>query len=163
MPNDSARCHDCGAAFVPDPGESRCAACRRKREKLAGLIGGAVERGQRNIDDIARSTGLSPRQVSKTLQTSNYLRHAAESNETCVQCGERPAQQGSPFCLACRLALYKSLGDAASETERNQKGKKKRAKSGMESGSTMAALSEKRRKTGSHRFNPAPSQRKGYR
>lgn len=163
MPPDFGRCHDCGGSFVPAGTETRCEGCARKRAKLLGLIGNAVERGNARVSDIARETGVSEREISKTIQTSHYLAHAANSDETCEQCGERPAQKGSTFCLACRLALHKSLGDAAAVTRDKQKRKKKKPEDRMRSMTTMGALSEKRRRTGSHRFNPAPSQRKGYR
>jgi hypothetical protein len=163
MPPECARCHDCGVSFVPAGSETRCEGCRHKREKLLGLIGNAVERGHSNLRDIARETGFSEKQISKTIQASHYLAHAANSDETCEQCGERPAQKGSTFCLACRLALHKSLGDAATTTRDKQKRKKKKPEDRLRSMTTMGALSEKRRRTGSHRFNPAPTQRKGYR
>jgi len=162
MATEQARCHDCGTP-LETVGESRCDACLRKRARLLGLIENAVERGSSNIRDIARSTGFSRSEVAKTIQSSHYLAQAADSDEICSHCRERFAQKGCAYCLACRLALHKSLGDAASATRDGEKNRPKKPEDRMRSLTTSAALREKRRRTGSHRFDPAPKQRKGYR
>lgn len=162
MAIEKARCHDCGVQFE-SIGDSRCEACRKKRERLLGLIGNAVERGASNVRDIAKNTGFSRSEVAKTIQSSHYLSHVANSDEICTQCRERFAQQGSLYCLACRLALHKSLGDAATATRDGEKKRPKKPEDRMKSLTTTDALREKRRRTGSHRFDPSPKLRKGYR
>ncbi len=86
------------------------------------------------------------------------LARGLDPDGTCSQCGVRRALASSGRCVGCQLALYKSLGDVASDVAYAP-----RPKTAMGGGRMhiLAAVQEKRRRTGSYRFFAAPQSIKG--
>ncbi len=77
---------------------------------------------------------------------------------TCSQCGEREALASSERCIGCQLALYKLLGDVVADVT-FALAMKPLGTAGRTH--VLAAVQEKRRRTGSYRFNTAPQSIKG--
>lgn len=155
-------CKRCRKLFVPRSSPLFCPACENENYRDEDLIEQAIIRhGLKKPRQIAQWTGLPLARVKRALRNSRILAHAAETDTPCVRCGQRPAQKGAEYCLTCRLDLQNSLRESATDLAR--KLPERPAPSDVASLSAVTALSRKRRRTGTYRFNPAPSQRKGYR
>jgi hypothetical protein len=94
------------------------------------------------------------------MDSSNLLAHEVEKDELCFKCGLKPAQPGSELCLGCRLEIHKSLGDAAIDVGQKIVEVQRRPESYLKGVSARTALEMKRQRTGTHRFDPSPKQRK---
>jgi hypothetical protein len=155
-------CKSCRKLFVPRSSSVYCPACENESDRDEDLIERAITRyGLKKPRQIADWTGLPLARVKRALRESRVLAHAAETDARCARCGERPVQKGSDYCLSCRLDLQNSFRDSA--TDLSRKLPERPAPSDTASVSAVTALSRKRRRTGTYRFNPAPAQRKGYR
>ena len=151
-----ARCH---SVYDTRDGSQICAACYLKDEGDRSLIETAIEtRRARTVSDVTAATRLPRARIRKILREAPELAQALEPDGACSQCGGRRALASSGRCVACQLALYKSLGDVAAAVAFAP-----RPKSATEGGRIhiLAAVQEKRQRTGSYRFYPAPPSIKG--
>jgi len=150
-----ANCRECGKLFEREEGKALCIECSATRETNVAEIREAIERRREQFfEDIASDTGLSEEEVRGIIVETPSLRDGVIFQHTCARCGQRDAQSGSDYCLACRLDLYKSLGDAAYEVDADiaEHGPPDEA---PETESLLNAMSEKRARTGTSAFNPA--------
>ena len=163
MTADTRKCKECGKAYDSHMGEDLCEVCLIQRDRILTQVEEAIGRtGKRSSKDIADVTGLSVRDVKRTMRSSHMLAHEGLSEDICGSCNSKFAQKGSRFCLQCRLELHKSLGDAADTLLDDIKARGQSLKETMKNMSTSEALEDKRRRTGAHRFDPSPKQSKRY-
>ena len=152
-------CATCGGVYNTRYGSQVCAACYLEDEADRALIESAIEMGNlRTVSDLAADTRLPRACVRKILREAPVLARGLDPDGMCSQCGERRALASSGRCVGCQLALYKSLGDVAAEVRYAP-----RPKATQEGGRmhVLAAVQEKRRRTGSYRLLPAPQSIKG--
>lgn len=163
MAEDVRKCRDCGRNYIPIMGEDRCDVCLLQRDRLLTMLEDTINRhGKRTPSELASLTGFSEREVKKTLRSSHMMAHAVESDETCARCNVRNAQQGSSLCFACRLDLHKALGAAAKTLLDDINARSRNTDDGLKDKSVSSAIDDKRRRTGTHRFDPSPDHRKRY-
>lgn len=164
MPADVRQCKECGKAYEVQMGESLCDVCLIQRDRILTQVEDAIRRtGKRGTRDIADITGLDAREVKRTMKSSHMLAHAGLSEDICSKCNSQNAQKGSRFCLQCRLELHKSLGDAAGTLLDDIHARRSRTlKEDLKRISPSDLLEDKRRRTGTHRFDPSPKQSKRY-
>lgn len=161
MSDKLKNCPQCEKLFVPEPPEELCVDCAFDNEQILERVDNAIEQqGKKTPKAIADYTGIPLATVKQILKTSLSRAHDTLPDALCTQCEKRPAQKASDLCLQCRLSMYRSLGDTADELqERVVFGEPEpdTIKDRLSIGNTLA---EKRRRTGSYRFDPSPKLRK---
>ena len=152
-------CARCSRVYNTRYGSQVCAACYLQDEADLTMIESAIEtRNARTVSDLTADTRLPRARVRKILRQTPVLAQGLEPDGTCIQCGLRIALASSGRCVGCQLALYKSLGDVASDVAYAPRPKATKDGGRMH---ILAAVQEKRRRTGSYRFLPAPQSIKG--
>ena len=152
-------CAACGRVYNTRHGSQVCADCYLENEADRSLVETSVDmRKARSLSEIAADTRLHETHVRKILRDSPVLARELEPEGACSQCGELQALASSGRCIGCQLALYKSLGDVVADVTFAAA-----MKPSETAGRThvLAAVQEKRRRTGSYRFNAAPQSIKG--
>lgn len=158
MPANLKRCRDCGKFFASDDARLYCFDCSMSRLDHEEMVDLAVRSGRaRTPEEIAQLTGLGLDEVRAIVHRSNLLSHEINDERLCSFCEERPAQPASRYCLRCRIKLNEELGKAAKEiAERTHPELEHFVPQSAQSTGVVSALAEKRRRTGSSRFDPTP-------
>lgn len=152
-------CATCGRVYNTRHGSEVCADCYLENEAARALVETSVQmRKARCLSEIAADTRLDKTRVRKILRDAPVLARDLEPEGTCSQCGEREALASSGRCVGCQLALYKSLGDVVADVTFAPRIKPSETAGRMH---VLAAVQEKRRRTGSYRFNATPQSIKG--
>lgn len=159
MDDKMRSCAQCGKIFVPDPPEIYCADCTYSNQQIVERIDNAIEkRGKRSPGEIAELTGLSVGKVKAVIRSSRPRSYDTVVEDLCNRCGKRPRQEASDYCFQCRLDMYRSFSDAADAAwEKASKAPTEEIEKKL---SVRATLAEKRRRTGTYRFNPSPKYQK---
>jgi hypothetical protein len=162
-------CLRCRKVFAKSSDSNVCDACTEVlRHDISTIEETAEQDGPATAQQIANATGLSVEKVEELIQSAGATEEPGAPVLTCEKCGERPAQSGVRYCFDCRFDLFHSLGDAAGDLEglvRSTAYQWRRREDGgtTESSQGLAELlATKRRRTGTHRFNPAPKHGKKY-
>ena len=114
-----ARCTRCTRLFAETPDEDGllCETCHERRLGCLELIREAIVRWNlHDIQDIASFAGLSLRDTEEALKSNPQLAGKLDEHPRCKKCHKEPAQEGSDYCLPCRLMLNKAIGAALRET-----------------------------------------------
>lgn len=152
-------CATCHRVFNTRDGSQVCADCYLKNEADQSLVETSVEmRKARTLSAIAADTRLHETRVRQILRDAPVLARELEPEGVCSQCGERQALASSGRCIGCQLALYKSLGDVVADVRYGPRIKPSETSGRMR---VLAAVQEKRRRTGTYRFNVVPQSIKG--
>lgn len=161
MAFELSKCLDCGKLFALRSGKTRCVACATYRVQQELLVEKAASGDhKRPVEEIAEATGLSVEDVREIVRSSAGLGKLVDMGDICAKCGRQPAQQGSEFCLDCRLELNKSLGEIRDDLA--DRAKAERATQALRperSGNVVSAINRKRQRAGHTRFDPTPKGR----
>lgn len=158
MAEDLKPCPDCGKVFSPETDGGLCGDCAYENESLTGLIQDAVERhGKKNAKEIARFLSTPLAKVKTAIRSSRLLAHDLGEEDLCKRCNTNLAQRGSEFCLDCRLEVHKSIGAITRDLKENV-ALERPARLDQSRMNIGAALQDKRRRTGTNRFDPTPRQ-----
>lgn len=153
-------CSDCGKVFAPESDEVFCVACAGENERLVVSIQDAVEHhGKKTSRAIARFLKVPLARVKRAIRSSRTLAHDLGEEDLCKRCNIHLAQRGSELCLECRLEVHKSIGAITKDLEETVRLERpnRMDQSRMTAGD---ALEDKRKRTGTHRFDPTPRQTK---
>lgn len=152
-------CATCGRVYNTRHGSEVCADCYLEGEADRELVEAAIETQRaRTLSAVVAHTRLDETRVKEILRDAPVLARDLEPEGTCSECGRREALASSGRCVGCQLALYKSLGDVVADAEFAS------AMGPLETAGRMhvlAAVQDKRRRTGSYRFNSTPQSIKG--
>ncbi len=152
-------CAKCGRVYNTRDGSQICATCFLEHEADRTLIESAIEmRNARTVSELSANTRLPRARVQKILREAPVLARGLDPDGTCSQCGMRRALAGAGRCVGCQLALYKSLGDVAADITYAPRTRATEDRGRIH---ILAAMQEKRRRTGSYRFLPPPQSIKG--
>lgn len=152
-------CARCNSVYNTRYGSPICAECYLKDEADRSLVESVIQmRHARTVSDVTAATRLPRARVRKILREAPVLAQGLDPDGMCSQCGERHALASSGRCVGCQLALYKSLGDIAAEVRYAPRPRATQERGRMH---VLAAVQEKRRRTGSYRLLPAPQSIKG--
>lgn len=152
-------CARCNSVYNTRFGSQLCPECYLKDEGDRALVESAIEtRHARTVSDVTAATRLPRTRVRKILRQEPRLAQGLEPDGACSQCGGHRALASSGRCVGCQLALYKSLGDVAAAVAFAPRPKTIRDRGRMH---ILAAVHEKRQRTGSYRFHPATRSIKG--
>lgn len=153
-------CKECNRLIASDATRHLCDVCYAQYDLDMGLVEDAIHiHGQDKPSQVAAHTHLPIERVKVLLQHAKVLAQNLESDELCTNCGKYNSLAKSEYCLRCQLALYKSLGDEASEAALNQGNAYAKPDTSLRS--LRDALDEKRQRTGKDRFRPTPPSVKG--
>ena len=160
MQQEFKRCPKCGKVFSVLEGKAWCAACTAVRAERLELISEAINEGYGEaLDDIARYTGLSIREVADLVEQSESLRRLVALPKRCIKCKEKLAQRGSQFCFPCRLALYGQFASAAAHLAAKMPPKEYQPQIPYRSSGVVTALEQKRARASLARLDPTPKGR----
>ncbi len=153
------KCAACGRVYDATQGLQVCADCYFENEADRELVEAAIDTQRaRTLSAVVAHTGLDETRVRRILRDAPLLARELEPEGMCSECGRREAVASSGRCVGCQLALYKSLGDVAADAALAS------AMGPLETAGrthVLAAVQEKRRRTGSYRFNSAQQSIKG--
>lgn len=139
------KCGGCGRIFGAAAHVRFCEACLADEDRDLGSIEDSVRRsGVANTDEIASRTGLSVDRINQLLP--NLADDHANAGDMCLSCRVQPAFGRSNYCLACQLG-----NQLARTAPRKRENKSKAYRPPV-----WQSVNEKRRRTGSHRFDPVP-------
>ena len=160
-------CLRCRKVFAKSSDSNVCGECTEVLRRDISVIEKAVERdGRATPEQIAGATRLPVSKIKDLIESAGEIIEPEAPVASCGKCGEKPAQVGSPYCFDCRYDLFHSLGDAAGDLEHlaRSTAHQSRRKSDVPSVNNGISdmLASKRRRTGTHRFNPAPTRGKKY-
>ena len=159
MDDKMRNCAQCGNIFVPEPPEIYCADCSYSNQSIVETIDNAIEkRGRKSPTEIADLTGLAVGKIKAVIRSSRPLSYDTLVEDLCSRCGKRPRQEASDYCFQCRLNMYRSFSDAADAVW--EKASKAPAEEIQKKLSVRDTLAQKRRRTGTYRFNPSPTYQK---
>ena len=152
------RCAGCGRVYSPQVESQLCVDCDFKNEEDHLKVESSVDaRKRQTLSEIAADTHLSKARVRTILRNAPLLARELEPEGNCSQCGRIDALASSGRCIGCQLALYATLGDGAL----NVKVKPAEPELRPRAMHVLRAVQDKRRRTGSYRFDPTPRSIKG--
>lgn len=156
------KCIDCGKLFAAREYVQQCQHCATDERTVYKRIEDAVVLDKlTSVSAISIDLGVDASVVRRVLADLPYLSDVVENDESCTRCGIRAAAFGRDFCSYCMADVNADLRDMVSLTERGKPVQDPRKEFGGRSLSVGNALREKRRRTGSYRFNPVPPNIKG--
>ncbi len=161
MGDKMRNCAQCGKIFVPEAPEIYCADCTYSNVQIAEMIDDAIEKhGKRSPTEIADFTGLTVGKVKAVIRSSRPRSYDTLVEDLCDRCGKRPRQEASDYCFQCRLDMYRSFSEAADAAWEKAVNSPSEEEEIEKSLSISATLAQKRRRTGTYRFNPSPTHQK---
>jgi hypothetical protein len=157
MDIDLKKCKQCNRLFSPDEDTTICQKCSEVKDRDYDLVEDAITVYHITTpSEIVAHTHLPLERVKEILKTSKVLAQEVDSETRCVQCKKRPATADSDICLACQLAMFKSLNDISSTLRATLP-----AANAREKVSLRDTMEEKRSRSGFKKFNPATKSIKG--
>ena len=152
------RCAGCGRVYSPQVESQLCVDCHFKNEEDHLKVESCVDsRERQTLSEVASDTHLTTARVRAILRTAPILARELEPEGSCSQCGRPGALASSGRCIGCQLALYATLGDGA----RNVGAEVPEPTVRPRAMHVLRAVQDKRRRTGSYRFDPTPRSIKG--
>lgn len=154
-------CSRCNNIFDARLGSDICSSCHEDAERELSLVECSLERGEEStLSQIVHDTQLPRERVQSILRGARILTRGMRPEGSCTKCAEREAMPDCDYCLGCQLELFKSLGDLAADATETMLN---RTPSPRKPSNLRAALHEKRRRTGTYRFQSTapPSRRTG--
>jgi hypothetical protein len=149
-------CVECNRLIASDASRDLCDVCYTQYDLDLGLIEDAISIYNKTTpSDISEHTHQTIKRIEHILEHQKVLAGSVESESTCSKCNEKPALSHSKYCLACQLAMYKSLGDSANLAAQNPVQPHKRLDTSIQS--LRSAMGQKRSRTGFNRIAPNPS------
>ena len=151
-----AHCPDCGRLFLRKPGMDVCSRCLPYNEAPPSVS--SPQEKESLVHALSERLGLRPEAILEAMRDTepDWVPEELEP-VTCTLCGQRPALEGSEFCLECRMTRYRSIGDAAQAV----KSRGEQAPQPMASKSPSRvrdALAEKRARTAASRIDTTGGQ-----
>lgn len=112
-------CRKCRRISILSSGERLCRRCLSARAELAERIEQAMDRhGVYDLEELASLVEEPVEEVTAAVDATAYLRHLIAIDRTCKVCRREPAQEGSVYCLGCRLSLNRGLNRAVADVRR---------------------------------------------
>jgi len=157
MDIDLKNCKKCGRLFSPEQDTKICQKCSDVKDRDYELVEEAITLYHKiTPSEIAAHTHLPQERVNEILKTSKVLAQDVDSESVCTQCKKRPATADSDICLACQMAMFKSLNDISATLRATSSATKK-----PQSVSLRDTMTEKRSRSGFKKFNPVTQSIKG--
>jgi hypothetical protein len=151
------KCKQCNRLFSPERDAVVCQKCSEVKDHDYDLVEEAITLHHIvTPSEIVAHTHLPLERVKEILKSSKVLAQEVDSDSRCVQCKKRPATADSDLCLACQMAMYKSLNDISATLRATMPAANKSSTTSLHD--TMA---EKRSRSGFKKFNPAQKSIKG--
>ncbi|HIA47543.1 MAG TPA: hypothetical protein EYN96_06125 [Candidatus Hydrogenedentes bacterium] len=120
MDFEMGNCIECNRLIASDARRDLCDVCYVQYDLDLGLVEDTIADNENATpSDIADRTRLPVDRIRQILEHQKILAKDVESDSNCAKCNEKPALSHSRFCRACKLAMYKSLGDEASLSAQN--------------------------------------------
>ncbi|MFP6584052.1 MAG: hypothetical protein VCD00_16045 [Candidatus Hydrogenedentota bacterium] len=159
MPPSLRNCMQCDRVILSDDTRNLCDVFFDQFDMDIRLIENAIWLHKLTMSaTIGKYTRLSIERVTQLLEGEGAYRRD-DSSVDCANCKKKPALDNSKYCLACQLAVYKSLGDNA-ERAAQAPAKPDPFKTSPLT-SLRNTLEEKRNRAGFNRFNPSTPSIKG--
>lgn len=146
------RCTACGKLFKQEPEKQLCQTCAQMPEPPGHT---PSPRLLSRFWPLQRP--VAPERTPAVLPSVESMVEQQADEPNCVRCARRTAVEGSEFCLACNLDLYRSLGDAAEHLFGSlEQLDVSRVTAGL---NVISAYESKRQRTATSRIDPAGARR----
>lgn len=153
------KCEKCERLFSGPEGMEECHSCRDAGDvdNLLALVQHAVRvRGRTSLVEITAVTGIGAIDVRRILENSPALAKDVNTGDLCAHCEKRAVVEGRDLCHVCIVDLEADLKDQQESVTQDLVAREERPESRLRYQSVGAALRDKRRRTGSHRFDSTP-------
>ena len=162
MPKNHKVCVTCRGIFDAREYMEECDACIQEEMRVYDLIENAIEvHGHKSVKAIANFTKLPEKIVKRVLRSSRVLSHEVSLGEVCKRCEKRASVARLQYCAICLLHIQAELYQTVEDISAKNKKRFVRPTARLQRMNARESIAEKRKRTGSHRFNPAPRPVKG--